>query len=92
MSEYDPAEQRARREVKRLKAFYSHLFVYILVNIMLIAINLITSPQYLWFYWVTIFWGIFVIWNFIILRYKIPLFSDEWEERKIQEIREKERK
>ncbi|WP_370650841.1 2TM domain-containing protein, partial [Methanocalculus sp.] len=49
-------------------------------------------PQYLWFYWVTIFWGIVVIWNFINLRYKIPLFSDEWEERKIQEIREKERK
>jgi hypothetical protein len=32
--------------------------VYVLVNLGLAALNLLTSPQYLWFVWALIGWGI----------------------------------
>ncbi len=38
--------------------FYIHVVVYILVNAGLLAINLLTSPGNLWFYWPLLGWGI----------------------------------
>jgi hypothetical protein len=45
-------------EVDERQAFFTHLTSFIFVNIVLIVINLVTSPDSLWFYWVTLFWGI----------------------------------
>ena len=38
--------------------FYIHLAVYVGVNVLLIIINLSTSPGYLWFKWPLLGWGI----------------------------------
>lgn len=38
--------------------FYIHLSVYIAVNLLLIIVNLTTSPEYLWFRWPLMGWGI----------------------------------
>lgn len=38
-----------------------NLLTYVGVNIFFIIINLITSPGSLWFYWVTIFWGLAIL-------------------------------
>jgi len=43
--------------------FYIHLSIYIAVNIVLILINLRTSPQYIWFKWPLIGWGIGVFFH-----------------------------
>ena len=43
--------------------FFIHLAVYIVVNVLLIIINISTSPQYLWFKWPLIGWGIGVIFH-----------------------------
>lgn len=45
-------------EVDERQAFFTHLTSFIFVNIVLIVINLVTSPDSIWFYWVTLFWGI----------------------------------
>ena len=79
----------ARRKVKNLKAFYSNLGAFIIVNLMLIAINLYTSPGRFWFYWVTIIWGIFLVWNGVNVFSGQKIMGKEWEERKIQEYMEK---
>jgi len=53
--------QRALREVRMEKAkrgFTIHLIVYIIVNIMLIAINLIHTPEKIWFFYPLLGWGI----------------------------------
>jgi len=50
--------QRATRRVEAKIGFYIHLAVYVGVNILLIVINLVTAPQYLWFRWPLIGWGI----------------------------------
>jgi len=84
--------ERASKEVEELKSFYTHLGVYIVVNIGLILINVITSPGSLWFYWVLIGWGIGLLihaFNVLISR---KVMGRDWEERKIREIMEKDKK
>ena len=87
----DKKYEEAKKKVKKLKTFYHNLITYVVVNIFLIAINLITSPDQLWFYWVTIFWGIsLAITGARIFMTKNEFLSSEWEEKKIKEILEKE--
>ncbi len=57
------AYQRARRRVEAKIGFYIHLAVYVGVNILLVIVNLLTSPQYLWFIWPLIGWGIGVFFH-----------------------------
>jgi len=87
----DEKYEEAKKRVKELKDFYRNLITYVAVNILLIVINLITSPDSLWFYWVTIFWGIGIVLHaskvFIL---KGKFLGKEWEEKKIKEIMEKE--
>jgi hypothetical protein len=81
--------QDAVRKVKNLKAFYYHLGSFIFVNAILITINLLTSPGHLWFYWVTIFWGIVLVWNAVQVYSYQKNLGKNWEERKIREYMEK---
>jgi len=90
--EDEDSYKRAKERVKELKGFYSHLTIYILINILLIVINLVTSPQSLWFYWVTVFWGIGILihaWN--IFGHN-SLLGKDWEDKKIQKYMDKEKK
>jgi len=48
---------RAKSRVDEIRGFYMHLAAYIVVNLLLFGINMVTSPGTLWFFWVTIFWG-----------------------------------
>ena len=52
-----PDEALALRRVRKLKAFYIHLTQYVVVIPMLAAINIATSPHYLWFLWAALGWG-----------------------------------
>jgi len=83
--------KRAKERVGELRGFYEHLIAYVVVNIMLVIINLVTSPDALWFYWVTIFWGIGVIWHAISVFGKRGKLGKNWEDKKIKEIMEKEK-
>jgi len=82
----------AKESVKELKDFYRNLMTYVAINILLIIINLVTSPGSYWFYWVTIFWGIGLVLHaskvFIL---KGRFLGKEWEERKIKKMMEKEK-
>nr|CBH38813.1 hypothetical membrane protein [uncultured archaeon] len=83
--------KRAKKRVGELRGFYEHLIAYVVVNIMLVIINLVTSPDTLWFYWVSIFWGIGVIWHAISVYGKLGKLGNKWEEKKIKEIMKKEK-
>jgi hypothetical protein len=50
--------ETARKRVDAKIGFYVHLFIYIVVNILLVILNLKYSPQYHWFYWPLSGWGI----------------------------------
>ena len=83
--------EEAKKRVEQLKKFYGNLITYAVINVILIIINLVTSPGNLWFYWVTIFWGIAILLHaskvFVL---KGKFLGKEWEEKKIKEIMEKE--
>ncbi|NEX14928.1 MAG: hypothetical protein C1941_09595 [Prosthecochloris sp.] len=50
--------EKAKKKVDARLGFSIHLIVYILVNAFLIFINMRTSPEYSWFIWPLIGWGI----------------------------------
>jgi hypothetical protein len=85
--------EKAKKRVEELKKFYGNLFTYAVINVILIIINLVTSPGSLWFYWVTIFWGIAVLLHASrVFVFRGKFLGEEWEEKKIKEIMEKEGK
>jgi hypothetical protein len=50
--------RRAERRVAARAGFRVHALVYVLVNAGLLAVNLMTSPHYLWSAWPMFGWGI----------------------------------
>ena len=50
--------EKAKRRVEAKIGFYIHLAVYVGVNLLLLIINLTTSPRHLWFQWPLMGWGI----------------------------------
>lgn len=52
------AYQRAKEHAEAKFGFYVHLVFFIVVNIVLVIVNMSTSPEYLWFIWPLMGWGI----------------------------------
>ncbi len=84
--------QRAKKQVEQIKGFYSHLASYILVMAILIFINLRYTPQYLWFFWSFMGWGIGLFFHAMKVFNWFPFLNQEWEEKKIREYMEEENK
>ncbi len=85
------AYQRARRRVGQLRGFYSNLFSYVVVITFLAVVNLLTDPHYLWFLWAAAGWGVGVALHAYSTFANRGVLGQEWEERKIREIMERER-
>jgi hypothetical protein len=51
-------EARERILTRRRAAFFSHLWAFVAVQLFLLAINLLTSPDYLWFLFPLLGWGL----------------------------------
>lgn len=83
--------QKAKKQVDEIKGFYSHFTFFIIFNAIIIVINLIYSPSYLWFLWTTLSWGIGLFFHAVKVFNWFPFFGKGWEEKKIQQIMEKEK-
>lgn len=81
---------KARKRVEEIKGFYGNLIAYIVVNIGLMVLNLLTSPGYLWFFWPMLGWGIGVLFHGMKVFNYMPFFGKDWEEKKIKEFMDKE--
>lgn len=77
-------ERRALKQVRKLKGFYSHLTIYVLVIAGLFAINLLTNPEYLWAKWPAFGWGIGIVSHGLSCRSRFFLFGPEWEKRQVE--------
>ncbi|AXI08556.1 histidine kinase [Oceanobacillus sp. 143] len=82
---------RAKKRVQNLKEFYQHLLSYVLVNTMLFIINMVTDPSYWWFIFPLMGWGIGLIAHAFSV-YSDGFMGADWEERKIKEYMEKDRR
>jgi hypothetical protein len=83
--------ERARKRVEEIKGFYIHLLVYVIVNLGLFLVNILSSPHGLWFYWPLLGWGVGVVAHGISIFGLRGVLGPEWEERKIREIIDKQR-
>ena len=101
MENFDPDKyKRAQKRVKDIKGFYSHLVVYLIINILLILAQTgifreglagvkFEIPSFAYFT-TPFFWGIGLFFHGVhVFRHKFGFFK-AWEERKIKEYMEKE--
>jgi uncharacterized integral membrane protein len=86
----------AEKKVKRLKGFYTHLIIYICVNILIVFININDlAPGESYFkienFFTAFFWGIGILVHGLSVFGHLLFFGKNWEERKIKELMEKEK-
>lgn len=82
---------KAKERVQELRKFYGNLTSYVLVISLLAGINYWTNEwRYMWFLWAAFGWGIGLFFHAVNTFKWNPFFGKDWEERKINEIMEKE--
>jgi len=73
------AERIAFKRAQRLRSYYLHLLMYLVINAGCIAINLFTSPDKLWFFGTLLFWGIGLLVHTLTIFVFDKYFTGEWE-------------
>lgn len=89
--EKDERYLRAKKRVENLKSFYLHLTAYILVNAFIFVINFSTYDGEWWFIYPLGGWGIGLFIHGLTV-FTSSRFGAEWEERKIKEYMEKDKR
>jgi hypothetical protein len=78
---------KAQKRVQQKKKFQKHFTVYLVVSAFLFAINQLTSPNEMWFYWPMLGWGIGIAIQYSQL-YGIPglveAADEDWERRELE--------
>ena len=88
--------QQALKRVKKIKGFYSHLMVYIVINTMLLIVNYknMDANENFW-RWQTFntffFWGIGLLAHGFSVFMPGMIMGKDWETKKINELMEKEK-
>ncbi len=85
-------DERAEAEIQANEGrtgFYIHAGIYVVVNIALIAVNLVFVPQFLWFFFPLIFWGFGLTMHYLFAVRFVGRETAEWQarvERRAQEV------
>lgn len=93
----EEAYNNAKKRVQKLLGFYWHFAVYIIVNLALITIiglNMDRGDHFWSFgtFATAFFWGIGLLFHFLGVFGPTFMFGRQWEQRKIQEYMERDRK
>lgn len=88
---------RAKKRVKKIKGFYSHALVYVVINLMIVVINvqdLEPGESYFQYknFFTLFFWGIGLAVHGLSVFLPDFILGQKWEERKIKEIMERDKK
>jgi hypothetical protein len=87
----DSSYYKAQKKVEEIKGFYGNLFSYVIIITGLTIVNLATSPEYLWFLYPALGWGLGVAIHAMSVFNYMPFLGSGWEERKVKELLEKEK-
>ena len=89
MTDNEPQEvrrvyERAEKVVAEKVGFLRHLMTYVVVNVFLAAINMMTSTDYLWFLLPFVGWGIVLLAHFLnVFAFRGERF-ERWRKREIE--------
>ncbi len=83
-------EQWAWRKVQGLRVLYTHLTVYVFVNLVLLLID-VSTPGDPWFYKILLGWGLLVGLHAAYTYELLPWATQNWEQRKVRELVEQRR-
>lgn len=96
MEDYTKSEQylyeKAKKRANEIKGFYYNLTAYCIIIPIIIACNLIFMPEYHFFWFSMLGWGTGLLIHGMGAFDYNPFFGKNWEEQKLQEIMETERK
>jgi len=94
-------KERAKKRVEELKGFYIHFMVYVLVNIMISTVIVVSQIsdgtgflEAIWNFGVIstwIFWGIGIFFHAVKVFGLNPFFGKGWEERQIQKYMDEDK-
>lgn len=94
--------KRAKRKVQKLKGFYIHLTVYLLVNSFISISKIVDGLSHgenfgdaIWdfdTFAVWVFWGMGIAFHAVKVFSYNPFLGKDWEERQIQKFMEEDRK
>lgn len=79
-----PDEALALAHVRKVKSFYVHLTQYLIVIPILAAINLLGYPDYWWFVWPALGWGLGVAAHGASVFSFVPFLDGGWERRQVE--------
>ena len=101
-SEKEPAFLNAKRRVEKLRAFYTHLAVYIVVNCIIsairIVINIRNGGSFEDVFYNFSFYASWLLWGVVLTIHAFSVFvlplilGNNWEEEKIKKYMEEEKK
>jgi hypothetical protein len=77
MDEYQDRREAAVKGVKARRDFKTHVAVYVIVNLFLVAIWALSGGGYFWPIWVMLGWGIGVAFNAWDAYFKKPVSEEE---------------
>lgn len=83
--------QRAKKKAREIRSFYFNLLCYCIVIPVLIFINLYFTPEFYWFYFSMLGWGIGLLFHGMGAFGWNPFLGKDWEERKLKQFIEEER-
>lgn len=83
-SSLQPDEALALAHVRKIKGFYVHLTQYLIVIPILAILNVIGYPQYLWFVWPALGWGLGVLAHGAAVFQIVPFFGASWEKKQVE--------
>ena len=88
--------QQALVRVKKIKGIYTHLVLYVIVNLMIVILNIQDLDQgesyFQWRNFTTLFfWGIGLLAHALSTFMPNFIFGKNWEDKKIKEFMEKEK-
>jgi transcriptional regulator with XRE-family HTH domain len=76
-------EYLALRHVRKLRAFYVHLAIYLCVNAGLVVSNLLGDRHVLWFWWPLLCWGAGLLVHAAGI-FGAPFLGGAWERRQVE--------
>ncbi|MFT4566269.1 MAG: hypothetical protein ACI9FN_001224 [Saprospiraceae bacterium] len=78
--------EKARKKVRSIKRLYIHCALFAIMSVFFFALNVLTDPFDMWFFFPILPWSAIVAFHFVLVK-GIPgskILSKEWEEEELE--------